>query len=67
LRATAAHLDPMMQLQAWDDTATVRCDQQLWAELTSVRFLAEADNLLIMGPVGVGKNLPGQRIRTHCR
>src|SRR3984893_14267518 len=54
-RAKAAHLDPQMQLQAWDDTATVTYDQQLWAELTSLRFLADAYNVLIMGPVGVGK------------
>ena len=44
-----------MQLQAWDDTAAVSFDQQLWAELTSLRFLADAYNVLIMGPVGVGK------------
>ena len=44
-----------MQLQAWDDTAAVTYDQQLWAELTSLRFLADAYNVLIMGPVGVGK------------
>jgi DNA replication protein DnaC len=55
LRAKAAHLDPTMQLQAWDDTAAVTYDQQLWAELTSLRFLADAYNVLIMGPVGVGK------------
>ncbi|MGV0790175.1 ATP-binding protein [Mycolicibacterium sp. XJ1819] len=55
LRAKAAHLDPQMQLQAWDDTAAVTYDQQLWAELTSLRFLADAYNVLIMGPVGVGK------------
>ena len=44
-----------MQLQAWDDSAAVHFDQQLWAELTSLRFLADAYNVLIMGPVGVGK------------
>jgi DNA replication protein DnaC len=44
-----------MQLQAWDDSTAVRLDQQLWAELTSLRFLADAYNVLIMGPVGVGK------------
>ena len=55
LRAKAAHLDPQMQLHAWDDTAAITLDQQLWAELTSLRFLADAYNVLIMGPVGVGK------------
>jgi DNA replication protein DnaC len=54
-RAKAAHLDPTMQLHAWDDSTAVAFDQQLWAELTSLRFLADAYNVLIMGPVGVGK------------
>jgi len=54
-RARAAHLDPEMQLQAWDDSTGVSYDRQLWAELTSLRFLADAHNVLIMGPVGVGK------------
>ncbi|MFI5783520.1 ATP-binding protein [Nocardia sp. NPDC051570] len=54
-RAKTAHLDPQMQLQAWDDSASVTFDAELWAELTSLRFLADAYNILIMGPVGVGK------------
>ena len=54
-RARAAHLDPQMQLHAWDDSTAVSYDRQLWAELTSLRFLADAYNVLIMGPVGVGK------------
>nr|WP_255450560.1 ATP-binding protein [Skermania sp. ID1734] len=54
-RAKIAHLDPAMQLQAWDDTSEVRYDRALWAELTSLRFLADAYNVLVMGPVGVGK------------
>jgi hypothetical protein len=44
-----------MQLQVWDESAAVNFDQQLWAELTSLRFLADAYNVLIMGPVGVEK------------
>ncbi|MFF0458354.1 ATP-binding protein [Nocardia africana] len=54
-RAKTAHLDPQMQLQAWDDTTAVGFDRELWAELCSLRFLADAYNILIMGPVGVGK------------
>jgi DNA replication protein DnaC len=54
-RARVAHLDPQMILEAWDDTTGVAFDRQLWAELTSLRFLADAHNVLIMGPVGVGK------------
>jgi DNA replication protein DnaC len=54
-RARVAHLDPQMILEAWDDTTGVAFDRQLWAELTSLRFLTDAHNVLIMGPVGVGK------------
>lgn len=55
LRARTARLDPSMVLEAWDDTAKVTFDKQLWAELTTLRFLEEAHNVLILGPVGVGK------------
>jgi DNA replication protein DnaC len=54
-RAKAAHLEPEMQLQAWDDSTEVTYDKQLWAELTSLRFLADSYDVLILGPVGVGK------------
>jgi hypothetical protein len=37
-----------MQLQAWYDTAAVSFDRQLCAELTSLRFLADAYNVLLM-------------------
>src|ERR671935_2140763 len=39
LRARAAGLDPGMRLDTWDTTAAVHFDQQLWNELTSLRFL----------------------------
>ncbi|HUH68957.1 MAG TPA: ATP-binding protein [Mycobacterium sp.] len=43
------------KVAAWDDSTEVHYDKQLWAELTSLRLLADAHNVLIMGPVGVGK------------
>src|SRR3954471_2446180 len=55
LRAQKAGLDPAMVLEAWDDTTSVAFDRALWSELCSLRFLADAHNALIMGPVGVGK------------
>jgi DNA replication protein DnaC len=55
LRARAAGLDPGMRLENWDTTAAVRFDQQLWAELTTLRFLDGPFGALILGPVGVGK------------
>jgi DNA replication protein DnaC len=54
-RAHEANLDPTMVLEAWDDSTAVAFDRALWAELCSLRFLDQALNLLIMGPVGVGK------------
>jgi len=55
LRARAAHLDATMVLDAWDDTAAVTYDKALWSELTTLRFVEAANNVLALGPVGVGK------------
>lgn len=55
LRAKAARLDPGMRLQNWDDSAAVTFDRTLWSELTTLRFVEDHHNCLIMGPVGVGK------------
>ncbi|MCA9542036.1 MAG: ATP-binding protein, partial [Myxococcales bacterium] len=54
-RASKGQLDPQMRLENWDATAQVTFDQQLWSELTSLRFLAARHHVLILGPVGVGK------------
>jgi DNA replication protein DnaC len=55
IRARAAGLDPTMRLDTWDPTAAVRFDQQLWNELTTLRFLDAPHGALLLGPVGVGK------------
>ncbi|MEX2660083.1 MAG: IS21-like element helper ATPase IstB [Acidimicrobiales bacterium] len=55
LRARAAGLDPTMTIDRWDPTTAVSFDQQTWGELTSLRFVDAAHNVVIMGPVGVGK------------
>lgn len=55
VRARAAHLDPTMMAEAWDDTAKVSFDKAMWAELTTLRFVEDAANALVLGPVGVGK------------
>ncbi len=55
LRARAAGLDPSMRPDTWDTTAAVHYDQQLWNELTSLRFLDGPHGAFILGPVGVGK------------
>lgn len=56
VRARAAHLDPTMVLEAWDETADVTYDKAVWAELVSLRFVEQAQDLLVLGPVGVGKS-----------
>jgi DNA replication protein DnaC len=55
LRAQRARLDPAMQLEAWDPTATVTFDRTLLNELASLRFLDAHAHVAIVGPVGVGK------------
>lgn len=56
-RARAAALDPAMRLEAWDSSTDVRFDRKLWGDLCTLRFLEEAHNVLILGPVGVGKTM----------
>ena len=55
LRARTAGLDPTMTMERWDPTTAVTYDQAMWAELGSLRFIDAAHNVVIMGPVGVGK------------
>ena len=55
LRAQKAQLDPNAQLEAWDPTAKVTLDHALLNELAALRFLDTHHNVLIVGPVGVGK------------
>lgn len=54
-RARAARLDPQMVLEAWDESAKITYDKQVWSELVSMRFVDQARNAFILGPVGVGK------------
>ena len=55
LRARTAKLDASMTLEAWDPDAAITYDTHVWAELTSLRFVDNANAALILGPVGVGK------------
>lgn len=54
-RASKAQLDPEMRLELWDETAKVKYDRELWAELCTLRFIEEHHHVLVLGPVGVGK------------
>lgn len=55
LRARTAGLDPTMRLENWDPTTGADYDRTLWDELCSLRFVDAANNVIVMGPVGVGK------------
>jgi DNA replication protein DnaC len=55
LRAQRAHLDPTLQLDAWDETARVTFDRAVLNELVALRFLETRTHVSIVGPVGVGK------------
>lgn len=57
LRARAAHLDPQMRLELWDDSTPAKFDRQRWNDLCTLRFLEEPAGVLILGPVGVGKTM----------
>jgi DNA replication protein DnaC len=75
-RADDAGLDPQMVIERWDKTAKVRFDQRIFAELCSLRFLGAQRNIVLLGPVGVGKTFlasalghlacrGGYRVRFH--
>jgi len=55
LRARVAGLDASMSLEHWDESAAVTYDHAMWDELCSLRFVEAGHNVMIMGPVGVGK------------
>lgn len=61
-RARRAKLDPAMVVEAWDDTAKVDFDHALWGELQTLRFIENRHNVLILGPVGVGKSFMGNAL-----
>lgn len=50
-----------MCLENWADTSAVSYYGQTWSELCSLRFIDGGHNFVIMGPVGVGEDVPG-----HC-
>ena len=54
-RARNAGLEPDMVLERWDETAKVTFDQRVLDELVCLRFIEARRNVVILGPVGVGK------------
>lgn len=54
-RADEAGLVPDMLMERWDKTARVHYDRRVLAELMTLRFIEGHRNVIILGPVGVGK------------
>lgn len=54
-RADDAGLDADMTLERWDKSAKVQYDRRLLQQLCSLRFCADHRNVVVLGPVGVGK------------
>lgn len=54
-RADEAGLDPDMVLERWDKTAKVTYDRRVFQELQTMRFVEAHKNVVVLGPVGVGK------------
>lgn len=54
-RAKAAGLDATMMIERWDPSSKVTFDKRLLNELMSLRFIEKSQNVVVLGPVGVGK------------
>lgn len=54
-RSVKAKLNASMRLENLDNTANVSFDRQLYSELCTLRFMDKANNIFLLGPVGVGK------------
>ena len=55
LRAQAAGLHPAMRMEGWTDPPGLTYPRELFSDLTTLRFLDAGTNVLILGPVGIGK------------
>ena len=65
-RADQAGLDPDMVLERWDKTAKVTYDRRVMNELSSLRFVEDHRNVVILGPVGVGKTFLANALGHLC-
>jgi DNA replication protein DnaC len=54
-RIRRTRVDPALIYERWDDSAKVSYDRSLWEELSTLRFVEKKHDVLILGPVGVGK------------
>jgi len=54
-RARKAGLDRSMRLEAWEELGDITYDRALWSDLVGLDLTGTASNIIILGPVGVGK------------
>jgi DNA replication protein DnaC len=67
-RADEAGLDPTMVLERWDKSTKVSFDRRVLQELCTMRFVENHRNVVILGPVGVGKTFLASAIgHAACR
>lgn len=67
-RADAAGLDPDMVFERWDKGSKVTFDRRVLQELASLRFVEAHRNVVILGPVGVGKTFVASALgHVACR
>jgi len=67
-RADTAGLDPDMVFDRWDKSAKVTFDRRVLQELTSLRFVEALRNVVVLGPVGVGKTFVASALgHVACR
>lgn len=65
-RAQEAKLDPDMVFERWDKSAKVTYDRRVLSELMSLRFVEDRRNVVVLGPVGVGKTFLASAIGHLC-
>lgn len=65
-RAEQAGLDPDMLLERWDKSAKVTYDKRVLNELVSLRFVEDHRNVVVLGPVGVGKTFLATALGHLC-
>ncbi len=61
-RLIKARLDPTQVFDEWDPSAKITYDTRLLDELRTLKFVAEHQHVLLMGPVGVGKTMLAQAL-----
>jgi len=67
-RADTAGLVPDMVFERWDKSAKVTFDRRVLQELTSLRFVEALRNVVVLGPVGVGKTFVANALaHVACR